>query len=87
MQASVVFELLKNWPVWNAKDIECPYLLLLANNDELCPGWVGKRATEQAKQGEAVWFEDSHFDPYPGQKSYAKSVGTMKDFLKKHVPV
>lgn len=35
VQASVVFQVLKNWPVWHAADIQAPYLLVLPENDEM----------------------------------------------------
>lgn len=45
------------------------------------------RAVKQAPKGEVVFTKGGHFDVYPGQVSYDKSLSAMTAFILKHVPV
>ncbi|MDI6741854.1 MAG: alpha/beta fold hydrolase [Smithella sp.] len=68
------------YPVYYAKKVKAPVLLIGGKNDSLVPFSVVKKTAERLPNCEFVALETNHFEPYTGAR-FEQSIKIQIDFL------
>ncbi len=83
--ARVMFQALRYRPLDDAADIDCPVLLVAAENDSLVPIASVDAASQKIPDCEYVRLPDTgHFEPYTGE-SFGRVVDLEAGFLCRHL--
>lgn len=64
--------------------ISCPILYCIAEEDDICPPALGKRAAGRAPQGELRLYPGGHFDPF--DRNLERMAADQIDFLRRCLP-
>ena len=83
--ARFVFQVVRNRPGRKARNIACPILFCICENDTVAPAGPTKRYAAQAPQGETKLYPDGHFDIYVGD-AFERVVTDQLALLNRHVP-
>ncbi|KAJ7471003.1 alpha/beta-hydrolase [Mycena latifolia] len=67
--------------------INCPLLIVLPDQDNLCLPQGAVEISKASTKCELVSLPCGHFDLYFGMSHHAESLAAQLEFLKKHVPV
>jgi pimeloyl-ACP methyl ester carboxylesterase len=67
-----------------ARGIPCPILYCIAEEDDINPPALGRRAAEGAPMGELRLYPGGHFDPFLGE-TFERIVADQVDFLGRHL--
>ncbi|KAJ7875452.1 alpha/beta-hydrolase [Mycena leptocephala] len=74
-------------PRATAGQINCPLLIVLPTQDNLCLPEGAVQISKATEKCELVSIPCGHFDLYHGASHHAESLTAQLEFLKKHVPV
>jgi dienelactone hydrolase len=85
LAARSVFQIVRHRPGRKARNIACPILFCICENDTVAPAGPTKRYAAQAPQGETKLYADGHFDIYVGN-AFERVVTDQLGFLNRHVP-
>ncbi len=69
-----------NRPVTAAARVRCPMLLVLAENDNICPPESVRQVAAKAPRAELLVLPSGHFDIYTGEM-FERSVAAQVEFL------
>lgn len=67
-------------PIRYARGIRSPLLMVVCDNDEICPPAIAVKAARMAPQGQEVHFDSSHFEIYFGEL-FDKATASMLAFM------
>lgn len=84
--ANVVFTLAFYRPIRQADQVNCPALIIGAENDTLFPPDGPKKMADKMKNATYIGLPIGHFDPYVGEP-FEKTVIVMGEFLKTNLKV
>lgn len=73
-------------PGRRTKDIQCPILFCIVEQDSVTPASTAVHQAAQAPRGEIRLYDAGHFDPYVGDL-FDQVTTDQINFLHKHVPV
>lgn len=73
-------------PGASAKDVRCPILFAVCEQDTVAPAGPTLRYAAQAPSGEIVRYPVGHFDVYAGEP-FERAITDYVAFLQRHVPV
>lgn len=73
-------------PGAKAKDVGCPILFCVCDNDTVAPVGPTLRYARQAPHGEIRRYAVGHFDIYTGE-AFERAVADQVEFLERHLPV
>ena len=83
--ARIMIRMDKYRPIKKARDVRCPVLLQICDNDEPVPiNIVEEAAHKMGNSSEVKHYPIGHFDIYVGD-NFEKSVRDQLDFFKKHL--
>lgn len=83
--ARIVIRMDKYRPIKRARNVHCPVLLQICDNDEPLPNSVIEEAVNQmGERSEAKHYAIGHFDIYTGE-NFEKSIIDQIEFFKKHI--
>ncbi len=71
-------------PIEDARNVQCPALLVICEHDSVAPADAAKSAAKKMKQATTVILPLGHFDIYRGD-GFRKNIATQIQFLKRHV--
>jgi len=72
-------------PGLRARDVRCPILFCVCENDSVAPARPTLRHAAKAPRGEVKVYPDGHFEIYLGQ-AFEQVVADQIEFLERHVP-
>jgi dienelactone hydrolase len=84
--ARIGMKILLYRPGGHARDVQCPILFALCENDTIAPSKVAEKYARSAKRGEIRKYPIGHFDIYVGD-GFEQAVADQLDFLQRHVPI
>lgn len=67
-------------PIRYASRISSPLLMVVCDNDEICPATLAAKAARLAPRGQAVHFKSSHFEIYFGEL-FEQATSSMLAFM------
>ena len=71
-------------PGKRAKDVRCPLLVQIAEDDSVAPARPAIEAAKSAPRGELIRYPLGHFDVYLGE-AYERAVADQLEFLSRHL--
>ncbi len=83
--ARVAFEIPLAAPGRRAKDVQCPILFCVANDDSVAPATATLRHAAKAPRGEIRRYDAGHFDIYV-EDHFERLISDQLTFLRAHVP-
>ena len=83
--ARFVLQILKHFPGRYARQVTCPILFAICDNDTVAPAGPTKRYAAKAPRGEVKLYAAGHFDIYVGPH-FERNVTDQLAFLAHHVP-
>lgn len=86
VSARAGMEILFYAPGRAAKDVRCPVLFCLCDDDSVAPARVARWYARRARYGEVKRYPIGHFDIYQGEP-FEKAVSDQLDFLQRRVPL
>lgn len=72
-------------PIARIKQVNCPALFVICEQDSVAPAAAARRAAKRTRQGQVVSFDCGHFDIYDGVL-FERSVAAQLAFLHAQVP-
>jgi quorum-quenching protein AidA len=84
LAARVFLDILTYHPGRKTPRVQVPTLVVLAEDDAICPPRATRRAASRLPQGELISFPMGHFDPYV-EPWFQEAVAVEADFLVKHL--
>ncbi|KAJ6524240.1 alpha/beta-hydrolase [Mycena vulgaris] len=87
ISASSLLQVPSYQPRSKARQISCPLLIVLPDQDNLCLPEGAVEISKATTKCELVSLPCGHFDLYFGASHHAESLSAQVAFLKKHVPV
>ncbi|KAK0226144.1 hypothetical protein IW262DRAFT_1540850 [Armillaria fumosa] len=82
--ARLVFELFAARPCLKLKDLKCPTLVIMAEEDDIIPPDITRNIVRQALgKVELVPAPGGYFDVMEGRKGYETNINAQTAFLKK----
>lgn len=85
LAARFALQIVRHRPGRKARNIACPILFCICENDTVAPAGPTKRYAAQAPQGETKLYPDGHFDIYVGD-AFERVITDQLAFLRRHVP-
>ncbi len=84
--ARVAMEIPLDSPGRRARDIRCPILFCVCDNDTVAPAQATLKHAAKAPRGEIRRYHAGHFDIYLGEE-FERVITDQLEFLQRHVPV
>ncbi|MGM0563898.1 MAG: alpha/beta hydrolase [Pseudomonadota bacterium] len=72
-------------PGRRAKDVKCPMLFSVCQNDSVAPAKATLKHAARAPKGEIKLYPEGHFDIYLGEP-FERNISDQIAFLRKHIP-
>lgn len=85
--ARIALQLLRHSPGRRVKDVRCPILFCVCEDDTVAPAGPTLRYAKRALRGEVRRYPTGHFDIYQGTEYFERNIGDQIAFLKARVPV
>lgn len=82
--ARIAAHVLRYRPGRRAKDVRCPILFYVCDDDSLAPPAAAVKYAGQAPRGSVERFPGGHFDIYVGD-GFERTIDAQLDFLRRHV--
>ena len=83
--ARIILRADKFRPVKHAKDVRCPVLLQICEQDSLIPKSAAEDTEKElGKYAQVTYYPSGHFDIYTGE-NFEKAVNEQLEFFKKHL--
>lgn len=83
--ARVALQIPWHRPGTRAKDVRCPILFCVCENDSVAPPKPTLRHAAKAQKGEIKMYPDGHFEIYLGEP-FERVIADQLAFLQRHVP-
>ncbi|KAJ7732165.1 alpha/beta-hydrolase [Mycena metata] len=87
ISASSLLQVPSYQPRAKAARINCPLLIVLPTQDNLCLPQGAEQIAKATEKCELVSVTCGHFDVYYGASHHTESITAQLEFLKKHIPV
>ncbi|RLT96850.1 alpha/beta hydrolase [Ketobacter sp.] len=84
--ARVGLAISRHFPGRYARQVQCPILFAVCDQDSVAPAGPTLRYARQAPRGEVIRYPIKHFDIYLGD-AFKHAIADQLAFLRKHVPV
>lgn len=84
--AAIGLGIVTDFPGRRARDVACPILFAVCENDTVAPSAPTRRFAVQAPRGEVKLYDAGHFDIYVGA-DFERVVADQLAFLACHVPI
>lgn len=84
--ARFALDIVRHFPGRRAKDVTCPILFAICEEDSVAPPGPTRKYAARAPRGEVTLHQAGHFDIYVGD-DFERNVADQLGFLARHVPV
>ncbi|MCQ4121077.1 alpha/beta hydrolase [Rhodococcus tibetensis] len=84
--ARFALQIVKHFPGRKTRDVRCPILFAISENDTVAPARRTKKWAARAPYGEVTLYDAGHFDIYVGDW-FERNVADQLAFLARNVPV